>query len=408
LRKSLQNPSNGAVGSSFIDSNSMAVHFGRPQVYPMVAVLYHTMSKIGRDIGTVAHDPSFYLCQAALTAKAMVEQADPGAWRATGIPLMPFMEEAVEEARREGVLPDSFPALRRTEDLARRRFPFGGFTSLWDTTGFEEVAHAAARAGNFGLQERAMSCAFSARSLAPSWWWYGSDKRFWDDAEGLPSPASADKGELCFGPTTASNAALVSRHLLRDSVAFPEPIVRGAFGGLMGVWALVRPDGAAAHGFCPDPASKQFGMSWVTGTVSLSLFYYLRNVASYVLPNRSQGVVAFGCHFEAQEGRDGVDVTIQPWEAVGRKVIVRQIGLEFEAKRALIQEIKFNSRKRDAKVVLRNPAEVDRRAEVNIRGLWGTLFEVNGKKEQVASGGLSIEQSVPANCSVELGVKVLG
>lgn len=408
LRKSLQNPSNGAVGSSFIDATSTAVHFGRPQVYPMASVFYHILSKISRDTGTHAHDANFYLSQAALTAKALVEQSDPASWRLIGLPLMASMEEAIDEARRENLLPESFPVLRRPEDLSMRRYPFGGFTSLWDTTGFEEVSHAAAKSGNFNLQERALSCAFSARSLAPSWWWYGSDKRFWDDSDGLHHPFYGDKGESCLGPSTAGNAALVARHLMRDAVAFPEPLVRAAFGGLLGVWALVRSDGAAAHGFCPDPASKQFGMSWVTGTAGLGLYYYLKNAASYVLPNRSQGIVAFGCSFEAQEETEEVAVSVQPWDGVGRKVVVRQLGVDVEVKRCQVKELRFGSRKRTATLFLRNPSDSARNAEVILRGLWGTLFEVNGKKEQIANGALSFELPLPPNSVVEIGVRVIG
>ena len=92
-----------------------------------------------------------------------------------------------------------------------------------------------------------------------------------DDTE-LPHPAMEDKGEMCLGPTSSANSEILFRTLSRDVLSVPDGILRLAFGGMLGVWALVKPDGSASTGFCPDPASKQFGMSPNTGTVGLALF----------------------------------------------------------------------------------------------------------------------------------------
>ncbi len=404
LRTNLQNPSTGAVASSFMDSASTGVHFGRPQVYPMVAVLYHALSRIASDIGTKRHDAKFYLCQAAQTMTAMTRFADPSAWRATGIPLMSLMPEIAKEMEVAGI---EFPDLKREDDLAKRRYPLGGVHSAWDPTGYDEVHQVAMRAGSFNLQDMILSAAFTARSTAPCWWWYGSDKQWLEEGE-LPHPALEDKGEMCLGTTCPANSEILFRTLERDMVAVPDPMLRMAFGGMLGVWALVKSDGSASTGFCPDAASKNFGMSRYPGTVGLSLFRYLRSVQSLVLPSPTTGAITFGCSFEAKDKDDGLELRIRPWDGVGRRVSIRQVGIEVEAKVGRIKDVRIHTRKRRAVIEVENTAPVVRTAQLRISGLWGTQFEVNGKKEHTAGGALSIERSMPPAGMVTIEVNVLG
>lgn len=406
LRANLQNPATGAVASSFMDSASTGVHYGRPQVYPTVAVLYHALHCVARDVGTKLHDASFYLCQAAKTLEAMRQSADPVAWRGCGVPLMSLLGEIEADfhaAGVEGVWPD----LNRAEDLTRRRYPLAGSLSVWDTSGYDEVHYQAMKTGHFGLQDRVASAAFAARSSAPSWWWYGSDKRWMEDADMLPHPVLEDKGEICLGPTTPANSQIFFRTLARDALTLSDPMMRMAFGGMMGVWALVHPDGSASNSFCPDPASRHFGMSPVTGTVGLSLFHYLRNATAFVLPSPTTGAITFGCTFEAKEKDDGLELRVRPWDGVGRRVVIRQVGFEVEAQAGKIREVRLHTRKRRALIELENTAASQRQGHVRIRGMWGSQFEVNGKKEHTAGGDLSVERPMPPGGITTLEVTVL-
>lgn len=405
LRTNLQNPATGAVASSFMDSASTGVHFGRPQIYPMVAVLYHALHCIARDVGTKVHDANFYLTQAVQTLDAMVEFADPSAWRGCGIPLMPFLRELEEDCEAaEAVF--EWPELDRETNLTGKKLSLAGSVSLWDTAGFDEVHFEATKSGDFDLQSRVASAAFAARSTAPSWWWYGSDKRWLEDSDPVPHSAFEDKGETCLGPTSPANSEIFFRSLSRDALSLSDPMMRMAFGGMLGVWALVRPDGSASSWFCPDPASRQFGMSGVTGTIGLSLFHYLKNVAAYVLPSPTTGAITFGCSFEAKEKDDGLELRVRPWDGVGRRVVIRQVGLEVEAKAGKIREVRVHTRKRRALIDLENTATSQRNALVSIKGLWGTQFEVNGKKEHTAGGALSVERPMPPGGITTLEVNV--
>jgi hypothetical protein len=255
------------------------------------------------------------------------------------------------------------------------------------------------------MEERALRCALAARNLAPSWWWYGSDKRWVQDVESV-HPGVFDKGELCHGPSSVMDSALIFRTLDRDYNVLPEPTIRLAFGGMLGVWSLVRTDGAASMGFCPDAASKQFGMSGVTGSIGLGLFHYLRNVGAYVLPSRTSGVTTFGCHFEI-ENNGALDVfVIRPWDGVGRKVVIRQISVEIEADSGQILEVQIDSRKRNAKVTMANHSQSSGVGQFRIRGLWGNVFDVSGTELQSENGELRVVVPIGPGTSVQTEIQV--
>jgi hypothetical protein len=256
-------------------------------------------------------------------------------------------------------------------------------------------------------QERAQTLAYAGRSLAPSWWWYGSDKRFLDEGES-PHPAMHDKGELCLGPTTAANSLLFFQTLDRDYTQLPDAWMRSAFGGLMGIWALVQPDGSAPMGFCPDPASRQFGWSKITGDTGLSLYYYLRNVASYVLPTGFSGVTSFGCRFGVENEGGEEEFVVQPWDGVGRRIVVRQVGMEVETSFGKIVELRFDVRKRRARVVVQNPADKDLEALITVRGLWGSRIEASGVTLEAVDGELNAPVYLPKEATAALELKVVG
>ena len=149
-------------------------------------------------------------------------------------------------------------------------------------------------------------------------------------------------------------------------------MVRMAHGGLLGVWALVRPDGAAAMAYCPDTSSRQYGMSWFTGDIGMSLWTYLRSSAAHVYPLGPGGVAAFGCGCESREDGDREYIRVRPWDGVGRKIVIHEWNLDVECEYARIEEFEFDTRLRHATLTLRNDGDRVRRAEVSIHGLWGT------------------------------------
>ncbi len=408
LQERLQNPGDGSVGSTLSDTRSVASNYGRPQVYPLVTCLYHSMARVASSYGFTRHGAEDYLRMAAKSITAMFQFSNEASLNGTGIPLMSYIPELVRDLREAGLRAeaDALSRLmdRRDIEMSRRRYPFFA-DGQWSTNGFEEAFAIARRRGNEELEERVLRCAYAARSLSLDWWWYGSDKRWIEDVDN-GNPAVFDKGELCLGASTAANSLIFFKGLERDYSSLHESTMRMAFGGLLGPWALVRSDGAASMAFCPDAASKQFGMSAVTGDIGTSLFNYLRGVGSYVLPSRSSGVSTFGCHFESESDGGKEYFTVKPWDGVGRRVVVRQFGLDVQASVGQITEVRIDSRKRHASVTMTNHSDLELVAEFRVRGMWGSVFTVAGHELAAENGELKATALIPANGSVRTDIVV--
>ena len=411
LEEMLQNPSDGSVGSVLADPKSVATHYGRPQVYPLVFNVYFAMYSIASGYGELRHPAAHYLRRAARSALAMFRHVSRASFRATGLALMATLPQIIHELRAhkmEGdadALEDLLDA--RDDEMARRRYPFG-VEAPWTAVPFEEAFYSARRRQDEESEERMSRLSMAAKSLSPSWWWYGADKRWAEEIDRIHGAIHDDKGELCLGGQSVANGLLFFEQLDRDYNVLPESSLRAAFGAVLGVWALVRSDGAAGMAYCPDPSSRHYGMSWMTGDIGMSLWQYLHGISAWVLPTAAAGVTTFGCQFEV-ESDDGVETfRVRPWDGVGRRIVVRQIGLEVEAKNATIAELKFDTRKRKAVAVLENMSDKDLVAELKIRGMWGRRFEVMGRELQGEDGEVRADVPVAAKSAARVEIRVRG
>jgi hypothetical protein len=406
LRSSVQNPGDESIGSSFTDTASIALGYGSPSLYPLAYSLYHSMYKVARNYGETCEQPQVYLDYAYRTALSMFRNALFEARATAGLPgysvvydliASLYIEKRQEEAGRLASLVNS-----RVEGLLRKPQPYGP-DGPWGTPGYEDVFVAARYALDEDHMERALRAAFAGRSLSPSWWWYGSDKTRLEDGDLTPHPALGDKGEVCHGSTGPLNSMMFFQSLDRDYDQLPEAYMRLAFGGMIGPWALVRKDGAASMGYCPDSASRHSGYNHYTGNIGFALFHYLRSVASYVLPSRNYGVHTFGCHFEAEDEA----FIVRPWDGVGRRIVMRQIGAEFEVSFGKIEEVRLDARKRWATVLLENQSDKETRTELRVRGLWGNRFEVLGNVLEGEEGELALAMTLPRESRAKIEIKVI-
>ena len=314
--------------------------------------------------------------------------------------------EILEDLIREGLTAQHDELLRhvnaRAKELVKLEYPYAG-ESVLDTSGFEDVFRAAIWRDADEHLERTLRCAFAARSIAPSWWWYGGDKRSWDGADSSPIKALIDRGESCLAHTTIPNAVMLFQYLDRDYLALPDVYMRLAFGGMLGPWALVRSDGAASMCYCPDMSSKHFGYNRFTGAGGIGYFHYLRGVGAYVLPAGAQGTFTFGCHFESEAGA----YSVKPWDGVGRRVYLRQIGAEFHVTFGKIQLLRLDQRKRWFEIRIQNPCEKDVNCELRIKGMWGTRLQVLGRIVDAVGGEVRISLMLPAEQTTHVTGKVV-
>ncbi|MCW5936144.1 MAG: hypothetical protein KIT11_02410 [Fimbriimonadaceae bacterium] len=405
LQDDVQNPGDHSVGS-VLDEAGLASHFGRPLSYPHVFNLYHAFYRIAVSYGETALEPREYLRSAYLTALSMFQQGWRLYVRTVGVLGYARIYELLADMEAEG-MDEEADRLRehvefKANELMKLTYPYAG-ESVMDTGGLEEVFEAAKYLANDEHLERTVRCAFAARSLSPSWWWYGSDKRCWDGADSSPLAAMVDRGETCLAHTTIPNSLVFFGLMDRDYLALPEAYMRMAFGGMMGPWALVRRDGAASMCYCPDLASRHAGYNSMTGGSGLGYFHYLRAVASYVLPNRATGLYTFGCHFEADEEA----YTVRPWDGVGRRIVLRQIGAEFRLSFGRCEELKLDVRKRWFEARIWNPSDKDVTAKLTISGLWGRNVAIQGAAVEAPDGVAICPIHLPAGQKVVVKGRVV-
>lgn len=395
LLQRVQNPADHSVASSIDSQTGVGVSFGRPLVYPHVFNLYHSMYRVARSYGETRLEATEYLAHAAATARAMFEQGWRLYVRTVGVLGFARIHDLIADLRAERMVEeaDSVQAVvaAKAAEFAKLSYPFAG-ESVLDTSGMEDVVAAAQYLADDERLERSARCAFAARSLAPSWWWYGSDKRIWDGADSTPIQALVDKGEACLAHTTIPNSQIFFGLMDRDYLALPDAYMRMAFGGMMGPLALVRRDGAAAMCFCPDWASKQAGFNAYTGAGGLGYYHYLRCVGSFVLPSRAAGATAFGCHFETNDDA----YVVRPWDGVGRRVAMRQIGFDLELAFGCLQQLRLDLKKRWFEAQVENPSDKDVRTRLRVRGLWGSVVRAGSQTVEAVDGVVTLEAVLPA------------
>lgn len=389
----VQNPATGAVASVLLDG--IPAYFGRPMSYPNVANLYYSMYRIANIYGQVSRTPHDYLRLAVQTIDAMFRHGWRLYVRSVGVLGFARVYDLLRDLEREGLLNEAATLRKwldfKTGELMDLKYPFAG-ESVMDTSGFEEVAAAARYQDDDDHLERTIRCAFATRSLAPSWWWYGSDKRNGDFGETANRRALLDRGEACLAHTTIPNSLIFFGLMDRDYLALPDAYVRMAFGGMLGPWALIRADGAASMCYCPDLSSRNAGYNPFTGASGLGYYHYLRGTASYVLPNREPDGYSFGCHHTVNTEFH----TVTPWDGVGRRIVLRQIGAEFELEFGCFVELKLDVLLRWFEARIFNPADRMIEANLRVKGLWGTRVESGGKEVPVQGGEFVIPIRLPS------------
>ncbi|MCX7799060.1 MAG: DUF5695 domain-containing protein [Fimbriimonadales bacterium] len=406
VRDDLQNPLDDVVGSVLADEQTVASNASKPTAYCLLFNLYRAMAHISRTYGETSQGSDEYLRRAFRTARALYRHCLDRSYRDRGLLLHAGIWELIRELRREGLRAEADEleerAVQRATELLREDYPYAG-ESLWDTSGFQDLMAAAMALRYADHTERIQRCLFGGRPLAASWWWCGSDFRFWDDSDGYTHPVLSDKGEVCHGYTSVGNSRVFFDQLDEDYGELPDVYLRAAMGGALGAWALVRSDGAASMGFCPDSASRLLGFLPFTGDLGIALYEYLRLAASYVLPSRGQGTFTFGCHYEFSDGVHKV----RPWDGVGRRVVLRQFHAEFRTSFGSIRNLWLDGRKRWASLDVSNDSDRDVRAEVEVKGLWGTTLECGGRRVKALGEGFQVTTVLPKGGMVRLDMRVL-
>ncbi len=293
----------------------------------------------------------------------------------------------------------------RDHFLDRSRLPFwsGRYFSL-ATLG--EVSVMAELTDSMSATGSVEQLCLAHKSASPNWWSFGAEPRPTTDYEGhgyLP-----DYAEVYPSYTSVALSQAMTTWLKRDYTRLDEAGLRLASGGMLAPWSLVREDGALTMGFCPDLGSSQRGIVSFSGDAGFALADYLRYSTGYLLSSFDRGFVPLGVHFESYP-RDGMTVIrLEPWDGVGRRIVVRHLNLTIEVDGAKIDVVEFDVNLRWAKITLDNPTEaMKRKTKIAVEGLWGTKFVVTDAESRFEEGILNLETTVEAGRLKEIEIRVV-
>jgi hypothetical protein len=289
--------------------------------------------------------------------------------------------------------------------LEKARLPFwnGRYFSL---TTLEEVGTVAELEDSMSATGSVEQLCLSHKSPSPNWWSFGAEPRPTVDYE--LHPYLPDFSEVFPSYTSVASSLAMTTWLKRDYTRLDEAGLRLATAGMLAPWCLVRGDGAASMGFCPDLGSSQRGVIAYTGDIGFALADYLRYSTGYLLTAIDRGFVPTGLHFESYP-KDGMTILrLEPWDGVGRRIVVRHLNLIVEVDGAKIDCLEFDINLQWAKIVLDNPTEaMKRKATISVDGLWGTQFLVDGAEFAIKDGVVHLNTTVEAGRLKEIEIRVV-
>ncbi|HLO98458.1 MAG TPA: DUF5695 domain-containing protein, partial [Fimbriimonas sp.] len=354
-------PVQGVVGAIIADwPGSVAVDGSRSQLYVHLARLYMSMAKLS-NFTKVSRDEAAYTELAVKTVEALASFSD----RET------YETQTLSNTRELEKLP-VWQAFRR-ECLAGVRFPFWN-GSLFAIDRVEEASRIGAATRNLAICSLIDQLLIHHKSLSPNWWCYGVEPRAVTDFEG--HPAFEDFGKVYPSVSAFQTATQLTRWLDQDYAKIDESALRLGMGGLLMPWTLVREDGAAACGYCPDLGSRNRGVVSYTGDIGFLLADHIAYSTCYLLSTPDRGFIGYGLTFDSFQ-EDGHSVMrLQPFDGIGRRVVVRHLNLEVLVTGCRIDTLEFDINLAWVRVTLDNPVTASsREATITVNGLWGTSLK---------------------------------
>lgn len=397
----LQNPSGFEV-AWVVGEGPTPSRLGRPYNYCHVINYHYCMYKIGQLYGLLNEKAAKeYLDYSYQTALAMFRVG--WTWHLNNVGFMHYSilyelldslyaEEETEKALRlEALLRE------RGLKLLQNEFPYSA-EPLYDTTGYEDVYFTAKFLDNQKFIRRTIECGLAQKTYVSTWFWCGSDKRYWDAMEDNPQDGyyGTDRGENCFH-YTATQTSLMGLDYCDELRYFTEMdgFLR-AYAGVMGILSLIHEDGRGSMCYTPDPLSNHYGFNDFSGDVGLGLYGFLRASRSYVhkmLPIQSYlAEVGFGC--ELKEHNQNY-FKARLYDGVQQEFCYPNDNVYIRIDKGSIDTVKLYRHLRQVEIDLSNKLSLDLDITVVISGMWGS------KTYQVSSD-TSYKENVTANEDNEL------
>ncbi|KAE8145111.1 hypothetical protein BDV25DRAFT_144960 [Aspergillus avenaceus] len=208
--------------------------------------------------------------------------------------------------------------------------PFGS-EMAWDCTGQEGVYY---WSNYFNLTETSTKTVNSILGLMPTvshWGWNGNARRYWDFIYG--GKLQRIERMIHHYGSSLNALPLLAEFRQNPTDAY---LLRVGYGGITGPLSNIREDGSmynAFHSFPDTLRGDDYSGDYGSGFLGLIL-----GSGTYVVEDPDMGLVAYGGNLAV----DGDTVTVQPRDAIRRRVFVASMGVYVSTSAGQIEEVSFS------------------------------------------------------------------
>ncbi len=386
LLEKIQNPVTFEV-AWIIRKEGFPDRTGRFYNYAHVFNLYHSMYKTGKNFNILkSRSAKEYLVLVKKTIDAMFRYGWKWYMYHTGMMNGSNLFNIITDLKKEGMTDEAESLTEKMEfrfkQLLSTRYPYSAEPD-YDTTGYEDVYFAAKYLDKVDFQQKTLKLCYACRPLIPSWWWNGSDRRFWDAVLTKPYKYMGDMGENCLHYTTSTNSLLGIEYAVNDHYLYNETYIKKAFAGFYGIWALAGLKGNASMCYTPDISSDHYGFVPFTGDTGLSFYTYLRGIISFIDITKNRKYSNYGCELSS----DDEFLTIVPNNGVNRKIVIHFMGVfEIFTSACQIKKLIIKKDRSECTVILHNQTKYFVEDNLTLSGIGCSRVSIAGSGNGTEKG----------------------
>ncbi|KAH6987048.1 hypothetical protein EDB80DRAFT_623719, partial [Ilyonectria destructans] len=352
-----------------------ASDIGRAYNYVHPVAAYWSLYRVARAYpNLVSKDWTWYLSQARETILRMTK-ADVG-YNDFGLMGETVFGEVLADLQREGnatAADELEKAMRaRAEIWDSQEIPYGS-EMAWDSTGQEGVYYWTRHFGMTESEKKTINSVIGYMPNVPHWGWNGNARRYWDFVYG--GKLKRIERQIHHYGSGLNAQVLLSAFRDDPSDAY---LLRVGYAGSAAPLSNINQDGfpsAAFHSF-PDT------LKWdgITGDYGGGFIGMALNSGTYVANDEELGLVAFGGILST----NGASVTVQPKDAVRKRVFIGPLKVLVTVDVGSIEEFTFDSAKGTVAVSL---SQLKGSPEASRAVIW--VESTGGEKWQVKAEGAS-------------------
>ncbi|KAJ5827252.1 hypothetical protein N7447_004015 [Penicillium robsamsonii] len=218
----------------------------------------------------------------------------------------------------------------RAEAWDKEDSPFGS-EMAWDSTGQEGIYYWSNYFKMTNTATKTINSILGYMPSVPHWGWNGNARRYWDFIYG----GKLQRIERMIHHYGSSLNALPLLSQFRQNPT-DTYLLQVGYGGITGPLSNIRQDGSMYNAFHSFPDTLQ-GDDY-SGDYGPNFLGMMLGSAVYIVDDPDVGLVTYGGNIATH----GKTVTVQPRDAVRRRVYVAQMGVYVTISAGLIEEVSFH------------------------------------------------------------------